>query len=963
MNEDKQSIDLSPNKLALLKIRELKERLAEAEQGSGREDIAIVSMACRFPKSSNTPEKFWESLTAGTDESTEIPEGRWDLDAFFDEDPDVPGKMYARRGAFLDNIDQMDPEFFGISPREATWVDPQQRLLMEVGWEALERAGWKPEGIGSRTGIFVGWMHNDYQNEASDSFLNLNPYIATGAAGSFLCGRLAYYLGLEGPSLAVDTACSSSLVALHLGCLSLYQRDCDQALVGGVNAILSPTTNILTCKLNALSPNGHSRAFDAAADGYLRGEGCGVVALKRLADAERDGDPVIGVIKGTAVGHNGFSGGLTVPNPNAQERVIRSALEQAKISPEDVGYLEAHGTGTELGDPIEVRAAAAALAGNRTGDDPLLFGSVKTNVGHLEAAAGMAGLIKVLLAFENEKIPGQLNFENPNPHIPWDQLAMKVVTEETAWPQKGARKIAGVSAFGMSGTNAHVIVESPARKEAIRSTRDEERPTVFVLSGRSEEAVRESGGGLQTWLKDNDKISLDDVAATLAKGRKHFEHRVAVVARKQSELESKLHNLATLGTPAISYRRKRPIVAWQFSGQGCQYPGMAKSLYYCEPVFKESIDFCDAALKERRSASLIEVIHGESDLVHQTEWTQPAIFAVQMGLVQLLRHWGVEPDYVMGHSVGQYAAACTAGMMDWETGIHLIAERGRLIGALPQSGVMFAIFATAAKVQKAVESRDGVSLAANNGTHAVVSGPVAEVNAVVDSFQNEGVRCVELKTSHAFHSSLMDPVLQPFFEFASQFKFHAAKIPLVCNVTGEVVSPEQVLDAKYWSDHIRQPVRFMEGVEALNSEKVDLLLELGPKSVLTRMSAANWAGAAESRIGSLAEDLDDQEAMQSVLAKLYSEGIDLDWDTVVPRGNHILLPTYPFQRRRFWGPPKPKAFHAAAHTAHPLLGGKVSLAGLNDEVRYEAFVETDSPAWLPDHEVMGENGLPGCCVC
>ena len=364
---------LSPNKQALLKIRELRQQLADAQQVSG-EPIAIVSIACRFPRQSTTPEQFWQTLIDQTDEVSEIPADRWDLEAFYDDDADVPGKMYARRGVFLDDLDMMDPEFFGISPREATWVDPQQRLLMEVSWEAMERAGWTPGRIGQRAGVFVGWMHNDYQNEASDSFLNLNPYIATGAAGSFLPGRLAYYLGLQGPSIAVDAACSSSLVALHLACQSLQRHDCDHALVGGVNAICSPTTNILTCKLKALSPTGQSRAFDAAADGYLRGEGCGVVGVRRLSDAQRDGDPILAVIRGSSVGHNGASSGLTAPNPHAQQQVIRQALERAQVDPAEIAYLEAHGTGTELGDPIEMRAAAAALGLDRERDDPLLLG-------------------------------------------------------------------------------------------------------------------------------------------------------------------------------------------------------------------------------------------------------------------------------------------------------------------------------------------------------------------------------------------------------------------------------------------------------------------------------------------------------------------------------------------------------------------------------------------------------------
>ena len=456
----------SPAKEALAKIRELKQQLAEAESGSN-EPIAIVSTACRFPKRSNSPEAFWESLIEEEDVTSELPEDRWDLDAYYDEDADEPGKMYARRGTFLEDIDEMDADFFGISPREATWVDPQQRIFLEVGWEALERAGWTTEETGKNTGVFVGWMHNDYQNEASESLLDLNPYIATGSAGSFLCGRLSYYLGVQGPSLAVDTACSSSLVALHLACQSLRNRECDRALAGGVNVMVSPKTTIMTCKLHALSPSGHSRAFDASADGYLRGEGCGVVALRRLSDAQRDGDEVLAVIRGSAITHNGFSSGLTAPNPESQQRVIREALKRADLSPTDISYLEAHGTGTELGDPIELNAAASVLGEGRDKSDPLLVGSVKTNLGHLEAAAGIAGIIKTVLAIQNDKIPAHLHFETPNPHIAWDRIPVEVVTEATEWPQDKPR-IAGVSAFGMSGTNAHIVIESPPEKTFVQ---------------------------------------------------------------------------------------------------------------------------------------------------------------------------------------------------------------------------------------------------------------------------------------------------------------------------------------------------------------------------------------------------------------------------------------------------------------------------------------------------------------
>ena len=961
---------LSPAKQALLKIRELKQQLAEAQSITG-EPIAIVSMACRFPKSSTSPEAFWESLVAQTDQVSDIPDDRWDLDAFHDDDPDVPGKMYARRGCFLDNVDLMDPEFFGISPREATWVDPQQRLLMECGWEALERAGWPTKKIAERTGVFIGWMHNDYQNEASDSFLNLNPYIATGAAGSFLCGRLAYYLGLQGPSVAVDTACSSSLVALHLAIQSLQRRDCDQALVGGVNAICSPTTNILTCKLQALSPTGQSRAFDAAADGYLRGEGCGVVTLKRLSDAENADDPILGVIRGSAIGHNGFSSGLTAPNPKAQEKVIGEALNRAGFSPDEVGYLEAHGTGTELGDPIELRAAAAALSGSRTKDNPLLVGSVKTNIGHLEAAAGMAGLIKVLLAMKHDRIPGQLNFETPNPHIPWDQIPVEVLTDVRDWPNP-QRKIAGVSAFGMSGTNAHVVVEhykKDADKDA--SPSDAQLPRLITLSAKNESALDDLADSCVDWLGKSE-TSLNDIEWTLGACRDHFEHRLAVVSTDHQDAAKKLEGLLRGGKVDHAFSghaRRKPKTAWQFTGQGSQYIDMASGLYKQYPVFKEAIDFCDQQVTELRGettdVSLKQILFGDSEQINDTYWTQPAIFAVQMGLAKLFQSWNMQPNMVLGHSVGQYAAACVAEIMSWEDGIRLISERGRLIGSLPAGGKMLAVFAPATAAKELIAELPGLSLAAENGTHFVVSGPAADIDKAEKALADRNLRTKVLVTSHAFHSSLMDPILDEFASIADKIDFKPAAIPLVCNITGEVLPADQILDGRYWANHIRSGVRFAPSIDTLTDSNVELLLEIGPHTVLTRMAAANWKGKSTALVGSLKRDSDDMESLANCLGQLYVRGADIDFETALasrndsPAPSRVLLPTYPFQRRRFWGPDKPRAAHAEFHTAHPMLGGEVSLAGSKDEQRFENFIETDSPAWLPDHEVMGNVVMPG----
>ena len=803
------------------------------------------------------------------------------------------------------------------------------------------------------------------QNEASDSFLNLNPYIATGAAGSFLCGRLAYYLGLQGPSVAVDTACSSSLVALHLAIQSLQRRDCDRALVGGVNAICSPTTNILTCKLKALSPNGHSRAFDAAADGYLRGEGCGIVTLRRLSDAQADGDPILGIIRGSAVGHNGFSSGLTAPNPKAQEKVIRLALEQAKISPEEVSYLEAHGTGTELGDPIEMNAASTALAGSRDASNPLLVGSVKTNIGHLEAAAGMAGLIKVLLAMQNDCIPGQLNFETPNPHIPWDKIPVKVLTEATPWPQ-AERRIAGVSAFGMSGTNAHIVIEAPKAKPRQEKTTPV-ASQIVTLSAKNEEALYELADEYSSYLNQASEIGLGDLAYTTATARSHFEHRAAVVVSSNKDAAAKLATLARGSVADQTYvgnRRNKPRIAWQFTGQGAQYVGMGAQLYKSQPLFRNAIDECDEVLQELRGESLIDILFDDSTsspAINNTQWTQPAIFAIQKGLVELLGSWGIQPDVVLGHSVGQYAAACVAGMMNWSDGLKLIARRGRLIGELPAGGRMLAIFAPLATVEDAIAGFDSVSLAASNGTHVVISGTIDAVAKVESFFKEKGIRTKALVTSHAFHSQMMDPVLNPFAQFANAIQFNQAQIPLICNVTGSVLPADKIVDGQYWANHIRQPVRFSESIESIANLECDLILELGPQSVLTRMAAANWDRPSGSLISCLQRDQDDVLSLNNAVAAAYSQGLTPDFTALHAdeNRNRIALPTYPFQRRRFWGPDKPRAFHAEYHTAHPLLGSPISMAGVDDEKRFESFVDVDSPAWMPDHEVMGATVMPG----
>jgi len=967
-NSDDNRSSLSAAKQALLKIRELKQKLAEA-QIQRYEPIAIVSAACRFPRRSHSPEAFWQSLAAGNDQIDQVPPDRWDRDAYYDEDPDAVGRMYTLSGGFVEGADQMDAEFFGISPREASWIDPQQRLLMEVCWEALERAAWAADRIGPETGVFVGWMHNDYQNECSDSLSNLNPYIATGSAGSFLCGRLSYQLGLQGPSLAVDTACSSSLVALHAACQSLMLGQCDRAIVGGVNYMASPKTFVLTCKLRALSPHGYSHAFDASADGYVRGEGCGVVTLRRLADAQRDGDPILAVIRGSAVGHNGAGSGLTAPNPQSQEKVIAAALEQAGIEPSQVDYLEAHGTGTELGDPIELRAAATVLGAGRPADRPLLVGSVKTNIGHLEAAAGIAGLIKVVLALQNEQIPRHLHFENPNPHIDWESIPLKVVVENTPWPAAGQR-IAGVSAFGMSGTNAHVVLEGPPPVEQRINIESESHgnaarsPHLLVLSGRSQGAVSELAGRYRRWLEDRPEADLADVGFTAATGRRHFEHRAALVVESSQHAQAELRNLE-LGKAAGSVLRgtaaRQPKVAWQFPGQGSQYLGMARALYDSQPVFRAALDRCDAYLREIRGQSLLEVMFEREALLNQTTWTQPAMFALEMGLAQLLEAWGLRPDIVLGHSVGQFAAAAVAGIFDWEEGLQLISRRSQLVGNLPAGGAMAAVFARPAEIQQVVAQQPHLSVAAFNGAHSVISGREQAVAAALDRFAEQGIRCKRLATSHAFHSPLMDPLAESMREAAGRMAYRPPQLPLICNVTGKPLPPEEILDGEYWWRHLREPVQYAQSIASLDQLGCDVLLELGPQPTLTGIAAGCLRSAAPAMLACLARDRNDTEALLTAVGKLYTLGATPDFAAFGWPGprRRLQLPTYPFQRQPFWGPAKPQAFQAESGRKHPLLGTRRSLAGLAGERRWENWVAADNPRWLDDHRVLGDAVLPG----
>ncbi|WP_019971735.1 type I polyketide synthase [Mycobacterium sp. 141] len=935
------------------------------------EPIAIVAVSCRFPGAPN-PEAFWDLLSGGVDAIREIPEDRFDIDEFYDPDPETAGKTYTRFGGFLDGIDGFDPEFFGISPREALWIEPQQRLMLETVWEGLERAGYSPASLrGSRTGIFAGVAANEYAHLlSSESIDKIEPYFITGNALNAISGRVAFALGFEGPAMAVDTACSSALVAIHQACQALHSGDCDLALAGGVNVLLSPVTVVAASRARMLSPVGRCKTFDASADGYVRSEGCGILVLKRLSDAQRDGDRICAVIPSSAVNQDGASSGLTVPNGGAQQRLIGTALARAGWTGGDVDYLEAHGTGTPLGDPIEVQAAAAAYGASREADRPLLMGSVKTNIGHTESASGAAGLIKVVLSLQNEVLPQSLHFENPSPHIPWDSLSVRVVDEAIPWQANGRPRRAGVSSFGFTGTNAHVLIEEAPTPAEFAPETPAESPgvNVLALSARSPEALVTLAKRYGAWLDAHPDADLADVCVTAGAGRSHFEHRAALVVDSFADARAGLADLAENRTrPGVlrGEHTNRPTTAWLFTGQGSQYPGMARELFSAEPVFAETVKRCAEAVDDILPRPLLEVMFAtDSDAgerLRHTSFAQPALFAVEMGLARLWQSWGVEPDVVLGHSVGQYAAACVAGVFSLEDGARLIAHRGRLFGSLPAGGRMVAVFSDPKHVEQIASEFPRVSVGAYNGPNTVLSGPGEDLQQAVNRFEEDGIRCTWLETSHAFHSELLDPVLDEFEAFAAQVQFAAPTLPLVCNRTGAVLTPQTPLDAQYWRRHSRQPVQFAESVRTVAALGCSILMEIGPQPVLTGAAVQVWPAhlAAPRAIVSLRKGVGDRRQMADAVAAAYVGGHRPNFAALYGQPHRkVELPTYPFQHRRFWPKTGGLAIEGSVGSAGSgILGSAKDLAS-GDSV-YTSRLSVKSQPWLSDHVIYGTVVVPG----
>ncbi|UBI40478.1 acyltransferase domain-containing protein [Streptomyces mobaraensis] len=894
-------------------LGQTRQRLRETEERQ-REPLAIVAMACRYPGGVTSPEELWDLVASRGDAIEAFPADRgWDVENLYHPDPDHPGTSYVREAGFLRDATRFDADFFGVNPREALAADPQQRVLLEVAWELFERAGIDPASLkDSPTGVYAGVSSQDYMSRSRVP-AEVEGYATTGTLSSVISGRIAYTFGLAGPAVTLDTACSASLVAIHLAAQALRQGECELALAGGVTVLSTPTAYVEFSRQRGLSPDGRCKPFAAAADGTGFSEGVGLVLLERLSDARRNGHRVLGVIRGSAVNQDGASNGLTAPNDAAQERVIRQALANARVTPDTVDAVEAHGTGTTLGDPIEAQALLATYGKERADDRPLWLGSVKSNIGHTQAAAGVAGVIKMVMAMRHGELPASLHIDRPTPHVEWEGGGVRLLTDPVPWPRADRPRRAGVSSFGISGTNAHLILEQAPDEADEPVERADAAPdgavVPWVVSARSRDALRAQAGRLSEAVGDAGDVR--DVGWSLLRTRSLFEHRAVVVAAEQAERVAALEALAVgeshagLVGPGV-VRGGRTV--WLFSGQGSQLVGMGSGLYERFPVFAGAFDEVCGLLEGELEGSLKDVVFGgPQDRLDHTMWAQAGLFALQVGLARLWESVGIRPDVVIGHSVGEIAAAYVAGVFDLADACRVVGARARLMGALPEGGAMCAVQATPEELAGDLEG-SGVSVAAvNTPDSTVISGPADAVERIAATWSAQGRKTKALSVSHAFHSALMEPMLPDFADALAEVRFKAPAIPLISNVTG-LPADEEIASPDYWVRHVRQPVLFRQAIAHV-ADQAGVFVELGPAPVLTTAAQHTLDGVVEAEApepvvtASLHSAQPDDVAFTQAVARLHTAGAAVDWSgwfPADPAPRTVDLPTYAFQGRRFW---------------------------------------------------------------
>ncbi len=954
------------NKLSALKLalaaQQLRDRVSDIDLLSA-EPIAIVGMACRFPGGADDPTSYWKLLCDGVDAITEVPADRWDVNEFYDADRATPGKMNTRWGGFLKRIDLFDAGFFGIAPREAMRMDPQQRLLLQVAYEALEEAGQTRAHLaGSQTGVFIASTAYDYGQMLFSDIAQVDAHTITGNVHCILANRLSYLLDFHGPSLSLDTACSSSLVALHLACQSLRNRESHLALAGGVNVIISPAIAISLAKWGMLAPDGRCKTFDERADGFVRGEGCGVIVLKRLSDALADQDRILAIIRGSAVNQDGRSAVMTAPNGLAQQAVIRQALENARVAPDQVTFIESHGTGTKLGDPIEVEALSQVYGHPRADGQTVALASVKTNIGHLEAAAGVAGLIKVVLAMQNAQIPAHLHFKKLNPHISFENTPFVVPTTHTAWHPNSQPRFAAVSSFGFGGTNAHVILE---QAPAIASTPSMPRANDYIIpfSAHTPAALQTLAQAYQEFFKRHSQVDLNDVAFTASQRRTHYTQRSAVVGQSAEELSERLRVVHANANQTAGRSGKLAFVC---SGQGPQWWAMGRELLTQEPVFRAMIEKCDQLFRTLADWSLVDELSKSeaTSRLDQTEIAQPAIFALQVALAELWRVWGIVPAAVVGHSVGEIAAAYIAGVLSLQDAVRVVFHRGRLMQRATGLGKMAAVELTAAEAEQAIANYAGhLSVAAiNSPTSVTLSGEANALEQVMAALQSRGVACRMLRVNYAFHSPQMEPYQNELIQALHGIEPHAMTIPIISTVTGLPASARDY-DADYWGRNIRQPVQFATAVQRLMDDGYATFVEVSPHPALAPavsqcLEASKQSGTVlpSLRRGQLA-----RATMLNSLGALFALGFPVEWSSIYPQGRVVSLPTYPWQQERFWFETKPRhpvSMRAQSSNTHPLLGQTLNSPVFKETV-FESLLNVETIPFLSDHRVFEMVVVPG----